>query len=115
MKRLSFLAGLAVAAAAPAFSAPQACVNTRLGYEARPVGTREVMVRNSLGEHRAELRLTTTCFAMNREDAVRIDALSTCVETGDRVFVSTFGGGHQACRVTGVGSYDRGRPWDSHS
>src|SRR4249920_651097 len=75
MKRLSFLAGLAVAAATPALSAasPQACVNTRLGYEARPVGTREVMVRNSLGEHRAELRLTTTCFAMNREDAVRID------------------------------------------
>jgi hypothetical protein len=73
------------------------------------------MVRNSLGERRTELRLTTTCTEMNRDDAVRINALSTCVETGDRVLVSRLGGGQQTCRVTGVGPYDRSQPWNPHS
>jgi hypothetical protein len=105
-------------ASMPAVSAPAAspgCVNARLGYEARTIGTREVMVRNALGAHRTELRLTTTCVNMNRDDAVRIDALSTCVTTGDRILVSTLGGGHQSCRVTGVSPYDPGQPWESHS
>lgn len=114
MGKTSILFALALSAAPLAASASPACVNTRLGYEARPVGTREVMVRNSLGEHRTELMLTTTCFAMNRDDAVRVQALSNCVQTGDEVSVSALGGGGQKCRVTGVVPYAHGQAWIAH-
>jgi hypothetical protein len=116
MKKRPLLAAAVLACLLPmvASAASPGCVNARRGYEARTIGTREVMIRNTLGEHRTELKLTTTCVNMNRDDAVRIDALSTCVTTGDRVFVSVLGGGHQACRVTGVGPYDSGQPWDAH-
>jgi hypothetical protein len=117
MKKTSFLAVAVLACMPPAIAsaASPGCINLRLGYEARTIGTREVMVRNSLGERRNELKLTTTCFNMNRDDAVRIDAFSTCEGTGDRVSVSALGGGHQTCRVTGVGPYDRSQAWESHS
>ena len=117
MKNIPFLAAAVLAFLPPviASAASPGCVNVRLGYEARTIGTREVMVRNSLGEHRTQLKLTTTCFNMNKDDAVRIVALSNCVMTGDNVFVSQLGGGYQSCRVTGVSAYDPSQPWESHS
>jgi len=91
MKNIPFLAAAVLAFLPPviASAASPGCVNVRLGYEARTIGTREVMVR--------------------------IVALSNCVMTGDNVFVSQLGGGYQSCRVTGVSAYDPSQPWESHS
>lgn len=86
------------------------CVDTRMGYKARPVGPREVAVRND-GAHRPQLKLTTTCVDLFHDDAIAINSFSRCVDKGDTVIASALDGRRQVCRAIAIEPYDGVESW----
>lgn len=113
MKRTihSLCLGLSVTAVAAgtAFGA-SVCVDTKWGYKARPVGPREVAVRND-GAHKQQLKLTTTCVDLFHDDSIAVDSFSRCVDKGDTVIASALNGRRQVCRVTAIAAYDGDEAW----
>ncbi|HKY18365.1 MAG TPA: hypothetical protein VJL82_05475 [Rhizomicrobium sp.] len=94
-----------LAAATPAFAdTGSICIDasSHNQYNARPLAQHDVLARNALGSDHRAARIATTCIHIYRDSLVALQSLTRCIGKGDEVAVSTIGGRHERCRVTGV-------------
>ena len=94
-----------LAMAAPALADPnRICIDARdhNRYNAQPLSRHEVIARNAIGAEKRAARLTTTCIHIYRDSFVALHSFTKCLDKGDEVGVSTFGGRREQCKVTGV-------------
>jgi len=105
MKRSAALA-LFVVGSAPlaATAAPvgTTCVNPKYSYEAHAIDSHTVAVKQTIGEHREWLQLSTSCYDLKSAYRISLGSTFTCIGQGDIVVSRTIDGQAQSCRVTGV-------------
>lgn len=77
-------------------------------YNARPVGTHEVVIRNAFGSDHRGLKLFTTCTYIDPMATISVHSFSKCVSMGDQVSAIALGGHHELCRVARVEPFVEG-------
>ncbi len=95
-------------AAAPALAAtPQGniCIDPRWEYQARYLSGHDLVAKQTLGQDHRELKLSTTCIALQQYDFFRLASDFHCVGLGDHVFASKIGSRGQNCRISHVEPY----------
>ena len=109
---LAALPGLALLAPAPAAVAqspapepPAACIDPHLGTEGHWLGGRDFLVRNEVGQNKSQIRVTTTCFNLDRTATVHVISQQKCIEVGDIMVSQVLGGPTQRCRIVGVHAF----------
>jgi hypothetical protein len=106
MKHIIGLPALLLLSISAAASAPAAtCIDVQRGYEAHSDGAHDVIIRNSIGKPRPPLRLATTCFNLEKADAISVSSDFGCVSLGDTVVATKIDGHREICRVTGLAPY----------
>jgi hypothetical protein len=86
----------------PASEPPAACIDPHLGIEGHWLGGRDFLVRNEVGHNKSQIRVTTTCFNLDRTATVHVISQQKCVEVGDIMVSQVLGGPTQNCRIVGV-------------
>lgn len=91
----------------PAFAQPTekpVCVDAtrNSNYNARPISSHDILVRNSMGGDRRSLRLGTTCMRIDRTANVSLHSLTQCIAKGDEVATAAIDGQREICRITSV-------------
>lgn len=93
-------------AAQPAAPEPKAaCIDPHLGIEGHWLGARDFLVRNAVGQNKSQIRVTTTCFNLDRTATVHVISEQKCVEVGDVMVSQVLGGPSQRCRIVGVHAF----------
>lgn len=100
---LVLLASATGIAAQPVAPEPKgACIDPHLGIEGHWLGARDFVVRNAVGQNKSQIRVTTTCFNLDRTATVHVISEQKCVEVGDVMVSQVLGGPSQRCRIVGV-------------
>jgi hypothetical protein len=105
MSRYAVLAVVAlslVPVAARAAPVGTTCVNPKYSYEAHALDSHNVAVKQTIGEHREWLQLSTSCYDLKSAYRIALGSTFTCIGQGDIVVSRTIDGQSQSCRVTGV-------------
>ena len=89
-------------AQAPAPEPAAACIDPHLGIESHWLDGRDFLVRNAVGHNKSQIRVTTTCFNLDRTATVHVISEQKCVEVGDTIVSQVLGGPTQRCRIVGV-------------
>lgn len=111
MKRAFWLLPLLLAAA-PALAGAKVCINPQWDYEAHALSHDEVYLKATLGKARPALRLTTSCWNLEKPDSISVSAQIGCVSTGDVVVATKIDGHREQCRVTAVAAFPAGATAD---
>jgi hypothetical protein len=105
MKRLAALASFVLVGAPIATAAAPvgtSCVNPKYSYEAHALDSHTVAVKQTIGEHREWLQLSTSCYDLKSAYRIALGSTFSCIGQGDVVVSRTIDGQTQSCRVTGV-------------
>jgi len=102
---LLLLATMSLTVAAEAADPPKtSCIDPHRDYVARALTNHEVYVENSMGAKKPPLRVTTSCFHLERSSGFGFSKEYSCIGQGDGVVASTFSE-VQSCRVTKIAPY----------
>jgi hypothetical protein len=103
---LALLASASAVVAQPQTPEPAAaCIDPHLGIEGHWLGGRDFLVRNAVGQNKSQIRVTTTCFNLDRTATVHVISEQKCVEVGDTMVSQVLGGPTQRCRIVGVHAF----------
>ena len=99
---LALMASVSSIAQPAAPEPPAACIDPHLGIEGHWLGGRDFLVRNAVGHNKSQIRVTTTCYNLDRTATVHVISEQKCVEVGDTMVSQVLGGPTQRCRIVGV-------------
>jgi hypothetical protein len=81
------------------------CLDPHFSYEAHALDAHALLAKNTIGSHRTELVLTTSCIDLKVAYHFTLASTFTCIGQGDTVTATTIDGQHEICRVTRVAPY----------
>lgn len=82
------------------------CLDPHLSYEAHALDAHTLRAKNTIGSHRTELALTTTCIDLKNAYHFTLASAFACIGQGDMVAATTIDGQREQCRVTHVAPYE---------
>ena len=97
-----FIGGIASASAQPLEKLPCVDASRTTTYNARPISSHDVLVRNAVGFDKRSLRLSTTCIHIDRTAIISVKSLNQCIAKGDDVAAVSVDGQQEFCRVASV-------------
>ncbi len=83
-----------------ASAADSLCINPKYSHETHALDSHNVAARQTIGERRPWLQLTTSCFDLKSAYRIALSSQFLCVGRGDIVVSRTIDGQTQSCRVT---------------
>lgn len=96
----------------PPGAARTVCVDPKFGHQVRVLNAREVVAMMTVGRDRREVKLTTTCVGLQREDHLTLSTDFACIGKGDTLVATKIDGHRQSCSVTDVAPFPSIAPGD---